>query len=75
MINYSIYPVDLVFEDYDNFDIKYEEIVLDTDTTLMVERIDEGQVKIDKIISTNPQNYLRPELQPGSTIKFSINMK
>lgn len=59
----------MVFEDYDNFDVKYEELSLDNGITLLVEKTEKEEIKIAKMISTDPQDYLRPELQPGSILK------
>ncbi|MFW6022462.1 MAG: YlzJ-like family protein [bacterium] len=74
MINYSIIPNELLFSDYDDFDVNYEEIELDDGLTLMVERIDESSVKVVKIISSNHQDFLRSNIQPGMEIKSSLQL-
>lgn len=74
MINYSIYPKETVFEDYDDFEVKYEEMSLNNDITLLVERIDDKQVKISQIISTDPQIYLNTDIQPGTILKSSLHL-
>ncbi|HHU93202.1 MAG TPA: hypothetical protein GXZ20_08750 [Halanaerobiaceae bacterium] len=72
MLNYSIYPLEMVLEDYDNFEVKYDELILPDGLKILAERIDQEDVKVVKIISTDPQDYLRPELQPGTIIKAKI---
>ena len=72
MLNYSIYPLEMVLEDYDNFEVKYDELILPDSLKILAERIDQEDVKVVKIISTDPQDYLRPELQPGKIIKAKI---
>lgn len=74
MINYSIFPPEMVFEGYDDFDIKYEEINIDSDTSLLVERINDSEVKISQIISTDPQVYLKTDFKPGTILKSSLQL-
>ena len=74
MILYSIMPVDIVFKNFDYGDeVKYFE------TEYMGEKVQvaeagNNQYRITKIISTSPQAFLNPGLQPGciiSNIKLS----
>ncbi|MFW6034854.1 MAG: YlzJ-like family protein [Halothermotrichaceae bacterium] len=74
MINYSIYPASMIFQDWDDFEPEYEEINLNDGTTLMIERIDKKQVKIIQVINSDPQKYLTPALTPGSIIKTSLKI-
>ncbi|MFI5360281.1 MAG: YlzJ-like family protein [Halanaerobiales bacterium] len=69
MLNYSIYPLEMILEDYDDFVPEYEEVNFSNGLTLLVERSGKDERKIAKIISSDPQDYLRPELQPGSILK------
>ncbi|HHU48760.1 MAG: YlzJ-like family protein [Caldicoprobacterales bacterium] len=39
---------------------------------LEVKRIEERKVVVNRIISTDPNHYLDPELQPGSTIIYTL---
>ncbi|MFW6287647.1 MAG: YlzJ-like family protein [bacterium] len=75
MINYSIYPPEIVFANYDDFEASYEEITLGSDITLVVERIDKKSVKIAQIISSDPQVYLRNDIQPGTVLKTDIHLE
>ena len=68
MILYSIVPVDIVFRNFGYSDeVKYFE------AEYMGERVqvaEEGinQYRITKVISTSPQAFLNPGLQPGCII-------
>ncbi|MEJ6951654.1 YlzJ-like family protein [Natronospora cellulosivora (SeqCode)] len=75
MINYSIYPPEAVFEDYDDYEIEYEEITLNDGVVLQMERINNQELKVSRIISSNPQNYLRTDIQPGTIIKSNLELK
>ncbi|MFP4660918.1 MAG: YlzJ-like family protein [Halanaerobiales bacterium] len=72
MINYSIYPPEVVFADYDDFEANFEEITLNSNIKLLVERIDKKSVKIAQIISSDPQSYLREEIQPGTILETNL---
>lgn len=74
MVNYSIYPAEEVFDGWDEFTPHYEEMTTQEGTTLMVERIDEKQVVISKIISSNPQDYLNSDLSPGVILKAGLQI-
>ncbi|MFW5982021.1 MAG: YlzJ-like family protein [Halanaerobiaceae bacterium] len=74
MINYSIYPPEMVFEDYDDYNPEYEEIPLDNGVILLMERINDQELKVCQLISSNPQDYLRIDIQPGTIIKSNINL-
>jgi len=74
MINYSIYPGELVFEDYDVFETEYEEIEINNEVSLLVERVNNNQLKISQIISSNPQYYLFQELQPGTVLNTTLKL-
>lgn len=69
MIVYTIFPLELVFEGYEDFKPEYEEIERDG-CRLLVEALSFNQGKIVRLISSNPQDYLNPAYQPGEIIKF-----
>lgn len=74
MINYSIYPPEMIFAEYDSFELDYEELNLADGTMLMIERIDNKQAKVAKIISSDPQSYLRADIQPGTILKTGLQL-
>ena len=73
---YTIVPLELIFEEEepeddeekkrkdDDIEIKREGI------SLMVQSLPNGQYIIKRIISTNPQHYLKPEWQPGAIMEL-----
>ncbi len=68
MILYSIMPVDIVFKDFDyGREVKYFETEYLGEKVQVAEAGD-NQYRITKIISTSPQAFLNPGLQPGCII-------
>lgn len=68
MILYSIMPVDIVFRNFDYGDeVKYFETEY-MGEKVQVADIGNNKYRINKIISTSPQAYLNPGLQPGNII-------
>ena len=63
MILWTIMPLELVFgqEELSN---PYEEIEY-ANTKMMVEKVSENQCRVVRILSTDPQDYLRNDIQPG----------
>lgn len=68
MILWTIMPLELVFgqEDISN---NYDEIDYDG-TKLMVEKVSVNQCRIVRILSSNPQDYLRDDIQPGVMLTY-----
>lgn len=74
MINYSLYTDECIFADWDDFNPEYEEITTSDGLTLLVERIDAQQVKVFRVISSDPAVYLRDDIMPGTIIKTSLQI-
>lgn len=74
MINYSIYPPEVVFKDWENFNPQYKKITIDGGINLVVEKVNEEEYKVSQVISTNPQDYLKMGLQPGTVIKTGLKL-
>lgn len=70
MIIWTVMPEEMVLE---NIQVQqsphYEEIEYGG-TKLMVERMSSSQCRIVRILSSNPQDYLRPEFQPGVVFTY-----
>jgi hypothetical protein len=68
MILWTIMPLELVFgqEDVSN---SYEEVEYDG-IKMMVERMSANQCRIVRILSTDPQDYLRGPIQPGVVLTY-----
>ncbi|MFW6029605.1 MAG: YlzJ-like family protein [Halanaerobiales bacterium] len=69
MINYSIYPPELIFDGYEDYQPEYQELSLSDGVILKMERVNQEELQIVRIISSNPQDFIREELQPGTIIK------
>ncbi len=70
MLLYTIIPPEYIFaeeDDYGQYSSKIEEIEIQKNgKSFLVSPTNGGRAKINRIISTNPQDYLNPEWQPGS---------
>ena len=64
---WTIVPMDKVFEEASKMESPLREISRQG-ITMMVREGEEGTGIIERIISPNPQDYLRPEWQPGSVV-------
>ena len=42
------------------------------DVTMILERISDSESKIVKLISTNPNDFLNPTLQPGKIVSATL---
>ena len=62
-MHYSILPIDYS----GGADIKYEEITY-KNQLILTKTVDHTQT-IERIYSTNPKDYLNPELQPGTILQ------
>ena len=74
MILYTIIPPEIIFDEPDSQ--KEEEQQSDVEIkrgglSLMVQPLPGGQAKVTRIISTNAQDYLNPQLQPGTIMSIS----
>ena len=71
---YSIFTVETIFSDWDQYDPQYEEMELEKGITLSVERVDPQQVRVNRIISSNPQVFLRNDILPGTIVKSGLQI-
>lgn len=67
MILYTIYPLEMVLEEESEEQTQEVEIKAGS-VSLMCQSLPGGEMKISRVISTNPQDYLNPQWQPGKTI-------
>ncbi len=75
MINYSIYPGELIFADWDEFEPEFKEIETAGGVKLRVKSLTDEQYQIEQVISTNPQDYLKTEIMPGAVIKTHLQLE
>jgi hypothetical protein len=72
---YTIIPLEYIFEEDEPEETESKkqkkddiEIKREGGVSLMVEAGPFGQYKITRLISTNPNDYLKPQWQPGTII-------
>ncbi len=70
MLLYTVLPVDDVLEGIDAVPEATMMLRLG-DLDLEVEKYEGFQVKVVRILSTDPQHYLLPHCQPGSIIRMN----
>ena len=63
-------PLELVMEGSDSYEPVYTEMPWNNGGTLLVEEMGQNQAKVVRLISTDPQDYLNPAIQPGCMIEF-----
>ena len=69
MILYTIMPPEVVLEGM-NQPVKPPQEIDLGNVKLLVETMGLNQGKVVRLISTDPQDYLNPNFQPGSIIDF-----
>ena len=70
MVIYTPVPIEDVLKDYDK--VKELKEINYQGRKLQVETLEDGRYKIVRIISSSPQDYLNPRLQPGLTLQNEI---
>ncbi|MEG6585480.1 YlzJ-like family protein [Dendrosporobacter sp. 1207_IL3150] len=68
MILWTVMPLEAVFPP-DDFSPNYEEVDYEG-IRLIVEKTSNEQCRIIRLLSTNPHDFLRNEIQPGMVINF-----
>lgn len=75
MILYTVIPPELIFDeepDCNNNNNSHNEVeIKHGSVSLLVEPTAGGQGKVTRVISTDPQDYLKPEWQPGTVMLIS----
>lgn len=69
---WTVMPLEIVLEGSDSFVPKYNEITW-KESTLVVEPLEMSTARVIRIISTNPQDFMNPQVQPGNIIKIRDN--
>lgn len=71
MILWSIIPSDVILSNLTtNSEPVYEEVEY-SGMKCIVEKVSSSQYQIVKLLTTDPMDYLRSELQPGTTITYN----
>lgn len=73
MMLYTIIPLEAIFDpetETSPGESAAEVEIKQGPVSLLAQPLPGGQYKINRIISTDPQDYLRPEWQPGSIMSL-----
>ncbi|MGI6627558.1 MAG: YlzJ-like family protein [Bacillota bacterium] len=68
MVLYTIYPQEVIFQ----VDEPRNYFSVDFDGKTFIMEFSNGQARIIRLISSNPQDYLNPKWQPGAKLGFTI---
>lgn len=68
MTLWTILPTEMILS---NMDIPtvYEEVTCNN-MKLLVEKVGSTQYMVSRLLTTDPQDYLRPEMQPGTILTY-----
>lgn len=69
MFLYTTVPIEQIFPSETN-NLQYQEIDLGVGKKIIIEKINDSQCKIVRLISTDSNDYLNPQFQPGSIINL-----
>jgi hypothetical protein len=69
MTLYSVIPTEVIFHGMEQYNPHYEDIELHG-VSMQVERISYNEARIVRLYSVNPQDFLKPELCPGTLIVY-----
>ncbi|MEW9667696.1 YlzJ-like family protein [Ammoniphilus sp. 3BR4] len=70
MIIYSVMPMEMIMKNLDSTEYHYQEAEIEG-VKMLVEPVPHStDVKIVRLMSPNPQDYLNPKYMPGQTIHF-----
>ena len=69
MVLWTVMPLEDVFPQ--EYSPNYEEMEY-SGVRMYVERVSNDEYRVVRILSTNPQDYLRKELQPGQIISLNL---
>jgi hypothetical protein len=72
MLLWTIMPIDMVLDGVDKV-TAYQEIDY-AGLRVMVEKLGPEQCRIVRLLSTAPEDFLRPEVQPGCVLTFRAVM-
>lgn len=69
MILYTVYDVESVLSTADTTPSALENAMVGG-VPVLIRRAKEGAASIERVLSTDPNDYLRPELTPGTPVVF-----
>ncbi|MFE1625509.1 YlzJ-like family protein [Brevibacillus reuszeri] len=70
MILYSIIPTETVFEGMEQVEKQELKEIVNGHATMLVEQTGPFEGRIVRLISPDPQDYLKPHYAPGQMVRF-----
>ena len=70
MILHTVMPIEAVLDGWDTYQPEYLELNYPGGGKLLLEQISPTEGRLVRLISSRAEDYLRPELQPGTLIPF-----
>ena len=70
MIIYTAVPLEAVMEGVESYKPEYMELDYPGGGKMLIEPITPTEGRLVRLISPRPEDYLRPENQPGTIISF-----
>jgi len=75
MILYSIVPPETILEGYESFKPEYLELDIPGRGKMLIEPLSPTEGRLVRLISPCPNDYLRPEYQPGTLVSFKPEVR
>lgn len=69
MTLWTILPTEMILSNVDTQATVYEEVTCNN-MKLIVEKVGSTQYMVSRLLTTDPQDYLRPEMQPGTILTY-----
>lgn len=73
-MHYSIIPAEMIFDEWDGAELEQYREMTYNNRQFIVELMEENQAKIVQLLSTDPLDFMDPQYQPGTIIKFSAQI-
>ena len=70
-MHYSIYPMEMIMDEWDGQELdNYQEVTLDN-RRFIVKPLEDNQMEIVQMISSDPSDFLNGDYQPGTVIEMT----
>lgn len=67
MIMYTVIPIEEIFDDEESPSLMAAHVM---GCSVLIEPLGDGRGRIERILSTNPDDYLNSRIQPGSIVSL-----
>lgn len=68
---YSIIPAEMVFDEWDGKELEKHAEITYENCQVIVQPLEDNQARIVQVISSDPADFLKTRVQPGTTIKYT----